>query len=341
MRDRVFKTLLAYFATSSMILASGLFLVLSVADVNLIPATVSVVLLIPLYMWYRGYRQSTKLSQQIRKRGKSAILSLILLLFALAMVVRIPSVLLLNMAYEKTPIILLVVLTIVFLEETDPSIFGFKTERFGRALLLGLVYYLLFEFSSALTSVILVYAYTGQMMIAGYDSVHFVLTMPFMTLCVGVSEEGLFRGYMQTHLREVFSRREAILIQASLFGLWHFVWHILPFNVLGMLMHIISSFVVGLLFGYFYSESNNLTPLVLTHGLIDSFPVGYILNERALESLQSLLFPTQILIQVIPYVITIFVAFASTRYLIKRLLGESLAQTSGSRANWMNSMRGK
>jgi len=119
LRDRVFKTLLAYFATSSIILASGSFLVVNVASVNLIPATISIILLIPLYMWYRSYRQRTKLSQRIRKRGKGAILFVILLLFALAMVVRIPSVLLLNMAYEKTPVIFLVVLTIVFLEETD------------------------------------------------------------------------------------------------------------------------------------------------------------------------------------------------------------------------------
>jgi len=323
LKDRLFKTLLTYFATSSIILVSGLFLVVDVEDVNLIPATVSVLLLIPFYLWYRRYRQRTELSQHIRKRGKSTILFVILFLFALAMVVRIPSVLLLNMAYEKTPVIFLVVLTIVLLEETDLSVFGFKTKRFGRALLLGLVYYLLLEFSSALTYGILVYASTGQIIIAGYDPVPFLLTMPFMTLCVGISEEGLFRGYMQTHLREVFSRRKTILIQAFLFGLWHFVWHIFPFNLFGMSMHIASTFVFGLLFGYFYSESNNLTPLVLTHGLVDSFPLGYVLNEEALKSMQNLLLPTQILIQTIPYIISVLVAFASTRYLIRRLLSET------------------
>lgn len=323
MTDRLFKTLLAYFAASSIILVSGSFFVVGVEDVNLIPAMISIILLIPLYMWYRSYRQRTRRSRRIRKRGKGAILFVILFLFALAMVVRIPSVLLLNMAYEKAPVIFLVVLTIVLLEETDLSTFGFKTKKFGRALLLGLVYYLLLEFSSALTYGILVYASTGQVIIAGYDPVPFVLTMPFMTLCVGISEEGLFRGYMQTHLREVLSRRKAILIQAFLFGQWHFVWHVFPFSAFGMLMHITSTFVIGLLFGYFYNESNNLTPLVLTHGLIDSFPLGYILNEEALESLQNLLLPTQILIQVIPYIISIFVAFASTRYLIKRLLSET------------------
>jgi membrane protease YdiL (CAAX protease family) len=323
LRARVLITLLAYFAASSVILVSGSFFVVSVADLNLIPATVSLVLLIPLYMWYRSHRRRTKLSRRIRKKGKRAILFAILLLFALAMVVRIPSVLLLNMAYEKTPVIFLVVLAIVFLEETDLSLFGFKTERFGRALLLGLVYYLLFEFSSALLYGSLIYSYTGEMIIAGYDPVPFLLTMPFMTFCVGISEEGLFRGYMQTHLREVFSRRKSNLIQASLFGLWHFIWHIHPFNLFGMLAHIISTFVIGLLFGYFYSESNNLTPLVLTHGLIDSFPEGYILNKTALESMQNLSLLTQILIQIIPYAIAIFVAFALTRYMIKRLLGEN------------------
>ncbi|MFQ6065561.1 MAG: CPBP family intramembrane glutamic endopeptidase [Candidatus Bathyarchaeia archaeon] len=323
MKDRLFKTLLTYFAVSSIILVSGLPIIEDVEDLNLIPATVSVFLLIPLYMWYRRYRQHTKLSQQIHKRGKGTIIFVILFLFTLAMVIRIPSVLLLNMAYEKTPVIFLVVLTIVLLEEKDPSIFGFKTERFGRALLLGLVYYLLFEFSSGLVLGVLAYASTGQIKIIGFNPMPFLLTMPFMTLCVGISEEGLFRGYMQTCLSEVFSRRKAILIQAFLFGLWHFVWHVLPFNPFGMLAHITSTFMFGLLFGYFYSESNNLTPLVLTHGLVDSLPLGYILNEEALKSMQNLPLPMQILIQTIPYIISILVAFASTRYLIKRLLSET------------------
>lgn len=323
MEDKIFKILIVYFATSSIILASGWLHVVNVADVNLIPASVSLFLLVPIYVWYRNYRQRTKLSQKIYERRKRAILVAILLLFAAAMLIRIPSVLLLNMVYEKTPVIFLVILTIVFLEGTDPSVFGFKTKRFSRALLLGLIYYLIYEFSIALMYGVLTYAYTGQAIIVGYDPVPFVLTMPFMTFCVGISEEGLFRGYMQTHLRQVYSRRKANLIQAIPFGLWHFVWHVFPLDVFGMLFHITNTFVIGLLFGYFYSESNNLTPLILTHGLIDSFPQGFIPNESALESLQTLPLTTQLLIQLAPFAVSIIITFVSTRFLIRTVLGYS------------------
>jgi len=78
---------------------------------------------------------------------------------------------------------------------------------------------------------------------------------------------------MQTDLNQAYSRRKAILFQAGLFGLWHFVWHILPLDLFSMVSHVITSFVIGLLFGYFYSESRNLVPLILAHVYLIAFPL--------------------------------------------------------------------
>lgn len=321
MQGRVVKILIVYLATSAIVFASSWLGYIGVVGVNLVPATVSLVLLIPLYIWYRNHRQQTKLSEQIRERGKYTILLVVLLLFALALLIRIPAVLLLDMAYEKTPVVFLVVLTMVVLESTDLSVFGFKTRKLGRALLLGLVYYLVYEVSFSAIGGALVYGVTGQSAIVGYDPVPFVLTMPFMTVCVGISEEGLFRGYMQTHLNQVYSGRKANLIQATLFGLWHFIWHVRPLDVPGMLFHVLYTFLIGLVFGYFYNKSHNLIPLILTHGLIDSVTQGLILNEGALRLLQTFPLTTQLALEVVPFAISIIATFASTKFLIRKVLG--------------------
>jgi membrane protease YdiL (CAAX protease family) len=106
--------------------------------------------------------------------------------------------------------------------------------------------------------------------------------LPFQTLLVGISEEGLFRGYIQTHLQKFYAWK-AIFIQAILFGFWHFVWNLYPFNPFAMAQYIATTFFIGLLFGYFYSKAKNLVPLILTHGLWNSFPAGVVENSAALN----------------------------------------------------------
>ena len=134
--------------------------------------------------------------------------------------------------------------------------------------------------------------------------------MTFMTFSVGIGEEGLFRGFMQSLLQKFYSVRFAIFVQSLLFGVWHFVWHISPLDVFGMLMHILSSFVIGVLFGYFYSIAENLTPLILVHGLIDSFPSGY-----KFASLENLSASEAFMIWGLPYILSITLMFILTRKL--------------------------
>jgi len=134
--------------------------------------------------------------------------------------------------------------------------------------------------------------------------------MTFMTFSVGIGEEGLFRGFMQSLLQKFYSVRFAIFVQSLLFGVWHFVWHVSPLDVFGMLMHILSSFVIGVLFGYFYSIAENLTPLILVHGLVDSFPSGY-----KFANLENLSAGEAFMIWGLPYILSITLMFILTRKL--------------------------
>lgn len=282
------------------------------------PIVLSILLLIPIYVWFRGYSKRAELSQEIKARKKNIVLCGIFSLFVLALSIRVPSVLLFNAPYEKTPLILLTVLTIVIVEKTDLSAFGFTIKRLGAALFHGLIFFVLLNALSLAIVYSLIFVLTNQMAFQSYNYVPFLLAMPFMTFCVGISEEGLFRGYMQTHLEKICTPRNAILIQALLFGLWHFVWNLSPFNPARMSLYIATTFLVGLLFGYFYHKARSLTPLVFAHGLWNSVPQGIVDNPSALNALRAIHPLSETLIFYMPYLFTAVLTFFFLKYFVNK-----------------------
>lgn len=305
--------ILTYFAVALIILLSGYFFPRE-SDV---PTFISLLSLIPLYLWKKNYT-SAELSKEVDGRGKGATLLRVFALFILALLVRIPSVLLFNMPYEKAPLIYLLTLTIIVIEKSDVSAFGFRTQKMEKAIFYGIAFYLILGGVALFILYLLIYVSTNQMPVLSYDISPFLLSIPFQTLLVGISEEGLFRGYVQMHLQKFYIHK-AVFIQAILFGVWHFVWNLSPFNPLGMAQYIATTFFIGLFFGYFYSKAKNLVPLILTHGLWNSFPVGIVENKTALDLLEQTPFLNQILMWLLPYAIAAIVAFFFIKYLVKEI----------------------
>jgi len=151
-----------------------------------------------------------------------------------------------------------------------------------------------------------------------YDFTLFLLAMPFMTLCVGISEEGFFRGYMQTHFQKLYSPATAILIQAVFFGVWHFVWNLNPFDPFGMAMYVATTFFIGLIFGYFYSKARNLVPLILTHGLWNSVLSG-VSESAEYEIVGAMPLINQIIVSFLPYMMSTVFAIFFIRYVVKEI----------------------
>jgi membrane protease YdiL (CAAX protease family) len=313
------KVLLAYFGTAFLLLLCGYFFPAEGGPVSAVPIVVSVTLLFPFYIWYRGYRQSTELSKEVKIMDRDTVILWVFALFVLALSVRIPSVLLFGAPYEKTPVILLTILAIAVIEKTDISVFGFTAKRFGRSLVYGLAFFLLLNTLSLVLTWVLIFTFTGQVAFQAYDPLPFVSAMPFMTLCVGISEEGLFRGYMQTRLEKAFTLRKAIVFQALLFGAWHFVWNLQPFDLPAMMQYVTITFFIGLLFGYFYTKTRNLTPLIFAHGLWDSVAQGIQENTLANDALRATAQPIQILIFALPYAVAAVLTFLFVKYLVRRL----------------------
>jgi membrane protease YdiL (CAAX protease family) len=313
------KVLLVYFSVAVIIFSSGYFFRAENESIASIPVLLSVLLIIPIYIWCKTSNEKTEFSKETNGRDKNTVLSWIFMLFILALSVRIPSVLLFGMPYEKTPLIYLIILTVLIIEKADVSVFGFKTRNIGKSLLFGFLFSVILGGLASLSFYLMIYFFTSQVPVQSYNVLPFLLTMPFMTLCVGISEEGLFRGYMQTHLERFYSSKQAIVIQAILFGVWHFVWGLNPFDPVYMLSYVGGTFLVGLLFGYFYSKTRNLAPLVFAHGLFDSFPAGIMENQSALDAFQTISPSFQGLTWILPYIISAVLTLLFIKYLVKEV----------------------
>jgi len=313
------KVLLIYFAVAVIIFLSGYFFTVENESITSVPVLLSVLLVIPIYIWCKTSCKKTEFSKETNGRDKNTVLSWIFALFILALSVRIPSVLLFGMPYEKTPLIYLTILTILFIEKAGVSAFGFRTRNIGKSLLFGFLFFIILDGLASLILYFLIYVFTSQIPVQSYNVLPFLLTMPFMTLCVGVSEEGLFRGYMQTHLEKFYTPKQAILIQAILFGIWHFVWGLNPFNPVYMLSYVGFTFLVGLLFGYFYSKTRNLTPLVFAHGFFNSVPAGIVENQSAFNAFQAISLSFQGLTWILPYIVSAMLTLLFIKYLVKEI----------------------
>jgi len=318
-RKDILIVIITYFAVASTILTSAYVAQTTIkSSIVPIPETLSLLLLIPIYVWYRCSAKKTSSGKNIGK-DKSKALFWVFILFTLALSVRIPSALLFNMPYEKTPLIYLIVLTIILVEKTNVSVFGFTTVNFCRSVLHGLVFYAVSGGLILITYNCLLSTFISQASIEGYDVASFLSAMPFMILCVGISEEGFFRGYVQTSLEKFYTPKKAILTQAILFGGWHFIWNLSPFKPLEMSQYILTTFFTGLLFGYFYQRTRNLVPLVVAHGLWNSVPEGIVINNQADLAVRIMPYSSQALAAILSYSIPLALTFLLFRRCAKKI----------------------
>ncbi len=81
----------------------------------------------------------------------------------------------------------------------------------------------------------------------------------YMTIFVGIGEELLFRGIVQSKLAAQFGARWGLVIASIMFGVMHLTWRSVP--ELGF------TFAAGLAFGYLYQRTGSLTASIAAHGI--------------------------------------------------------------------------
>jgi hypothetical protein len=86
------------------------------------------------------------------------------------------------------------------------------------------------------------------------------------SIIAGICEEFIWRGYLLTRFETLTGKKVvAVVIQAILFGLYHGPYAISPA-------------VFGLIAGLIYIKTRRLTPLMISHTIIDSigFTIAYL-----------------------------------------------------------------
>lgn len=88
------------------------------------------------------------------------------------------------------------------------------------------------------------------------------LLLLFTCITAGVTEEIIFRGYIQTRIELVFkSPLSGIIISAVFFSLAH--------SYYGTVQEIVGPFVIGLIFSIYYYKYKNIYALMIFHFLFD------------------------------------------------------------------------
>lgn len=88
------------------------------------------------------------------------------------------------------------------------------------------------------------------------------VTIFFIALTAGVTEELIFRGYLLTRLSQWFRNNvAAIIVSSLLFAALHYKY--------GSTRELIFTFLIGMIFSIYYIKYRNIKAIIVTHFLID------------------------------------------------------------------------
>ena len=158
-------------------------------------------------------------------------------------------------------------LGIIFYTRRKPEEYGISLNRIGYSLKIAIIISLL-----ALPSFVVVYSLYQKMYLHvpfrwGIDSAWYS-TLLFHLLCVAFPEEVFYRGYMQSRLNQVFTRRYTLfgaefgfglLYTSLLFALGHYV--------ISFQLPSLATFFPGLVFGWLREKTGGVAASTLFHAL--------------------------------------------------------------------------
>lgn len=99
--------------------------------------------------------------------------------------------------------------------------------------------------------------------------------IPLSILVTGPAEELLFRGVIQTRLRETFTTNNAVIIASAAFSLVHVPAYAIGSSIgLSLLTTLAILFILGLLLGAAYEYTGNLFVPIIAHGVFNAVIYG-------------------------------------------------------------------
>lgn len=202
-----------------------------------------------------------------------------LIIFVIAMVGRYLFIAFFKNPFEKTPILYLTLLTALWVEGRTLRSLGVSGSRWGRnvlaGLLLGVVCYYLIQVIY-ISGARLMGDSSATFASTSYDAVGVLRIVVSSFLLSSLSEEMLFRGYLQGGVRNVIGSGNALVYSAVLFGLWHTVWGI-PFidepvfAAVYAASYMLFAGLFGIVVGVAYRSTGSLILPIFIHGLWNTF----------------------------------------------------------------------
>jgi len=213
-------------------------------------------------------------------------------LFLLIMLFRTLIIWKYNGPYEKMSIIFFLLFQILLVEQVSLTYYGLNArapwEDWKRDLkYIGYLFIIVIVLLIPIIIIALfVFAEQIGMMIPQLTMPNgwLLISFPFQTIAVGISEELMFRGYLYGNLKEFDENSDKkshiyfwIIISSFIFGLFHIPWYIEysettfftipPENVAPMIFRIISTGAFGVFACFIYEYTGSLTITILIHGL--------------------------------------------------------------------------
>jgi len=164
-----------------------------------------------------------------------------------------------------------------------------------------------------------------------------LISFPFQTIAVGISEELMFRGYLHENLKEFDKKSNKkshfymlIIFNSFLFGLFHIPWYIEPGwiippeNLMPMIARVSFTGAFGFFACLIYEYTGSLRILILIHGLWNT--LGAFIGSSFLY-IDFTIFDTILIDQIIlfgalafvPLIIGLILLLKTPKFLAKKL----------------------
>jgi membrane protease YdiL (CAAX protease family) len=219
--------------------------------------------------------------------------------FLLALIFRVVDIFILEMNTTDFGIlpskIFPLLLIVLYLRKSGWSVsnIGLRSSNLGNNAILGFLAFIVFDGTLTGGSYLLLFILRMSPIVSIYKLDYLAFDLTFQ-IANAFMEEMLFRGLILICFMSVMSPIKANILQGFLFGLWHLVWPIDAY--LGGLIgtagaiswsveYVLSSMLIGLLFGYLYQKTKSLVGPILFHFFVD-LTSAYISIEPSLAVIQ-------------------------------------------------------
>lgn len=186
--------------------------------------------------------------------------------FLLIMAVRLPIYADVQQIWEKTPMIVLVMSSVLLWERNRPADFGLQARDWQRQAGAGLILFAVTWCGVAFGFLIRELVFSGIPEVGIGSRLAGALFQLLMFGYGNFAEELFFRGYVQTKLRRAAGATAAIALQAVLFALYHVNYRIFPrFDAPGLALYLWFTFTFGVVMGIIAERTRGLVAPTIVH----------------------------------------------------------------------------